>query len=107
MSPSREMPPMTLVKSGAAEKGKYSRNPANDANAAAWGYTKVALLFFVSLLVTWVSRIPSIPRIRSLSLVYNLLIRARSPPQSTESTRLSTLISSPSPSPTPPASSSP
>jgi hypothetical protein len=28
---------------------------ANDANAAAFGYTKVALLFFVSLLVTWVS----------------------------------------------------
>lgn len=28
---------------------------AMDANTAAWGYTKVALLFFVSLLVTWVS----------------------------------------------------
>ena len=26
-----------------------------EANTAAWGYTKVALLFFVSLLVTWVS----------------------------------------------------
>ena len=26
-----------------------------EANAAAWGYTKVALLFFVSLLVTWAS----------------------------------------------------
>ena len=28
---------------------------ALDANTAAWGYTKVAILFFVSLLVTWVS----------------------------------------------------
>lgn len=28
-----------------------------EANSAAWGYTKVALLFFVSLLVTWVSEI--------------------------------------------------
>ena len=28
---------------------------ALEANRAAWGYTKVALLFFVSLLVTWVS----------------------------------------------------
>ena len=27
---------------------------AMEANRAAWGYTKVALLFFVSLLVTWV-----------------------------------------------------
>ena len=28
---------------------------ALEANAAAWGYTKVAMLFFVSLLITWVS----------------------------------------------------
>lgn len=28
---------------------------AMEANAAAWGYTRVALLFFVSMLVTWVS----------------------------------------------------
>ena len=27
---------------------------ALEANAAAWGYTKCALLFFVSLLITWV-----------------------------------------------------
>ena len=30
-------------------------NVAMEANAAAWGYTKCALLFFVSLLITWVS----------------------------------------------------
>ena len=28
---------------------------AMEANRAAWGYTKVAILFFISLLVTWVS----------------------------------------------------
>lgn len=28
---------------------------AMEANTAAWGYTKVAVLFFISLLVTWVS----------------------------------------------------
>jgi hypothetical protein len=31
-----------------------SNRAAMEANRAAWGYTKVALLFFVSLLVTWV-----------------------------------------------------
>ena len=106
MSPSMEMPPVTVVKSGGLEKGKYSRHAANDANAAAWGYTKVALLFFVSLLVTWVSQAATIPPIMSIGLVDSLLIRSRSRPQSTESTRLSTLTSSLSPSPTPPASSS-
>lgn len=28
---------------------------ALEANAAAWGYTKVAVLFFISLIITWVS----------------------------------------------------
>lgn len=107
MSPCMEMASVTVVKSGGVEKGKNSRNRANDANAAAWGYTKVALLYFVSLLVTWVSQPLAIPCIVSIGPVYSLLIRSRSPPQSTESTRLSTPTSSPSPSPTPPASSSP
>ncbi|MCJ1382530.1 hypothetical protein MMC17_005643 [Xylographa soralifera] len=40
------------------------RNVALEANAAAWGYTRCALLFFVSLLITWV---PS-----SLFRVYSL-----------------------------------
>lgn len=31
---------------------------AMEANAAAWGYTRVALLFFVSMLVTWVGLLP-------------------------------------------------
>ena len=38
---------------------------ALEANSATWGYTKVALLFFVSLLVTWVSNI-SIPSFSDL-----------------------------------------
>jgi hypothetical protein len=42
-----------------------NKNAALDANAAAWGYTKVALLFFVSLLITWV---PS-----SINRVYSLI----------------------------------
>ena len=32
---------------------------AMEANTAAWGYTKVAILFFISLLVTWVRSLPS------------------------------------------------
>lgn len=44
---------------------QFHRNKmALDANTAAWGYTKVALLFFVSLLVTWV---PS-----SINRIYDL-----------------------------------
>lgn len=34
---------------------RNKNNAALEANTAAWGYTKVALLFFVSLLITWVS----------------------------------------------------
>lgn len=45
----------------------HTRNnrAAVDANIAAWGYTKVAILFFVSLLITWV---PS-----SINRVYSLI----------------------------------
>ncbi len=41
------------------------KHAALDANSAAWGYTKVALLFFCSLLITWV---PS-----SINRVYSLI----------------------------------
>lgn len=34
---------------------------ALEANTAAWGYTKIALLFFISLLVTWVSAKSRVP----------------------------------------------
>ena len=47
---------------GSEEQARTRRNrAAMEANRAAWGYTKVALLFFVSLLVTWVSQLPSSP----------------------------------------------
>ena len=36
---------------------------ALEANTAAWGYTKIAILFFVSLLVTWVSADMSRPSV--------------------------------------------
>ena len=46
------MPPM--AQNMMSPQGRKKR-AAMEANRAAWGYTKVALLFFVSLLVTWVS----------------------------------------------------
>lgn len=47
-----EVPPTP----GSAATATYRNNrAAMEANTAAWGYTKVALLFFVSLLITWVS----------------------------------------------------
>ncbi|KAI4243462.1 MAG: hypothetical protein L6R40_003464 [Gallowayella cf. fulva] len=46
------MPPTPT--SAAAVQYRTNR-AAMEANTAAWGYTKVALLFFVSLLVTWVT----------------------------------------------------
>lgn len=43
------------------------RNVAMEANTAAWGYTKCCILFFISLLVTWV-RIPAFPTKSSSTL---------------------------------------
>ena len=45
---------LSMAASKGAMQCRASR-AALEANAAAWGYTKVALLFFISLLVTWVS----------------------------------------------------
>jgi len=50
MSPRSEGPTVTTR----ARIERTRNRAANEANAAAFGYTKVALLFFVSLLVTWV-----------------------------------------------------
>ena len=62
---SRSTPP-PIVKSGSANQHQLRQaNAAMEANTAAWGYTKCALLFFVSLLFTWV---PS-----SMNRVYSLL----------------------------------
>ena len=46
----------SLPPSMMSSQGRKNRQ-AMEANRAAWGYTKVALLFFVSLLVTWVGTI--------------------------------------------------
>ncbi|KAL9611467.1 MAG: hypothetical protein Q9167_003904 [Letrouitia subvulpina] len=51
-------------RTGSMSTQLYKNKMALDANTAAWRYTKVALLFFVSLLVTWV---PS-----SINRVYDL-----------------------------------
>lgn len=51
-TPSANAPPTP----GSAATISYRNNrAAMEANTAAWGYTKVALLFFVSLLITWVN----------------------------------------------------
>lgn len=46
-----------LTSTSAVAKQYRSNRAAMEANTAAWGYTKVALLFFVSLLITWL-RLP-------------------------------------------------
>lgn len=50
--------PRPRISNGASAASVHTtrhNRSAMEANTAAWGYTKVALLFFVSLLVTWVS----------------------------------------------------
>ena len=49
MTPRPSAPHTSIV----TMQGRKNR-AAMEANSAVWGYTKVALLFFVSLLVTWV-----------------------------------------------------
>lgn len=64
MSPRSEAPPPMTPRSRSTIAQRNNR-AAMEANRAAFGYTKVALLFFVSLLVTWV---PS-----SINRVYSLI----------------------------------
>jgi len=52
MSPQFEAPQVTPARATMIQQ--RSSRAAMEANTAAWGYTKVALLFFVSLLITWV-----------------------------------------------------
>ena len=54
MSPRSEAPPPMTPRAHSTIAQRNNR-AAMEANRAAFGYTKVALLFFVSLLVTWVS----------------------------------------------------
>ena len=53
LSPRFGVPPTPTR--GASMTHTRNNRAAMEANTAAWGYTKVALLFFISLLVTWVS----------------------------------------------------
>ena len=41
--------------SGSLPQANRQRNAAMEANTASWAYTKCCILFFMSLLVTWVS----------------------------------------------------
>lgn len=62
MDPRIEIPPTP-----SGELFSYRKNrAAMEANTAAWGYTKCALLFFVSLLITWVSGFQFRPKSVSL-----------------------------------------
>lgn len=54
MSPRPEAPPPMTPRAHSTIAQRNNR-AAMEANRAAFGYTKVALLFFVSLLVTWVN----------------------------------------------------
>ena len=87
-----------------ASSGRAShRTPANEVNSAAWGYTKCAMLFFISLIITWVSRTMS----NSRSISNQTLSRRRFPQRSTVSTVSCTPKWSASPSTTHLASSCP
>jgi len=97
---------------------------AMEANTAAWGYTKCALMFFVSLMITWVGLLPVCTRpylrdsffpsslaFRSLiqysKIQANNPIQHRCPPPPSASTPSSTPAAPGGRSPTPPASSYP
>lgn len=101
-------------------------NAAMDANTAAWGYTKCAILFFLSLLVTWVCSfisctfasiftthlhhcppaLPFSPQSPFSSPQLTRIPHDRSHPPSIASTPSPDPTSSTGHSPTPPASSS-
>lgn len=51
MTPRPSAPHANNITSAQSRKNRA----AMEANRAAWGYTKVAILFFVSLLITWVT----------------------------------------------------
>ncbi len=57
LSPRFEVPPTPTR--GVSVVHTRNNRAAMEANTAAWGYTKVALLFFISMLVTWVCHLNS------------------------------------------------
>lgn len=75
-------PVMIPIQQGPPNVENFQRrqnNVALEANSAAWSYTKCALLFFVSLLITWVSALAP-------TIVLRLTLSTRFPPLSIEST---------------------
>ena len=50
------------TRGGPVDLNQWQRRAAMESNNAAWSYTKCAMLFFVAILVTWVSRAPSFPQ---------------------------------------------
>lgn len=100
MSPSFQAPQVPPARATIIQQ--RTNRAAMEANTAAWGYTKVAVLFFISMLVTWVSfpgPLGILPRqsLRHLSNSFSY----RFPPRSTEciqsSTPSSSLLASPTP----------
>lgn len=55
LSPS-PVPRVDLPQPATSSVQQKKNRAALEANAAAWGYSKVAMLFFVSLLITWVRK---------------------------------------------------
>lgn len=88
---SESIPPRTAGYGRPAHRNKVS----NEATSAAWGYTKCALLFFISLIITWVSQIPRSHKVSSAKL-----LRCRCRQRSTAFTVLYTRRRSASPSTT-------
>ena len=76
MNPTFPAPSTPRKGSIAGQQRRNNSIVANDANTAAFGYTKVALLFFVSLLVTWVRISDS----TAYGLFIPLMANPRSPP---------------------------
>jgi hypothetical protein len=54
--PHNRMPQATVP--GAQSSAMRQHKAAMEANTAAWGYTKCAILFFASLLITWSVQLP-------------------------------------------------
>ena len=80
----------------------FPRRPANaalEANTAIKAYTKCAVLFFVSLLITWVSTYPSTPSESAQEVIILLMIfeLARYQRLLIESTPMFTAVTRPSP----------
>lgn len=65
-------PEATPPRTPGSGRAFHHNNAANEANSAAWGYTKCAMLFFISLIVTWISRTSLSTQSRlSLLNIYN------------------------------------